>query len=77
LEVKEKIKKLKIPSVFIMISIISLQALTIFLPLKDCCSYGGQMGVWATSLNLISFLDILKLFVNMYLGISFAGLKIS
>jgi hypothetical protein len=32
---------------------------------------------WAMSLDLNLFLDILKLFVNMHLGISFAGVQIS
>jgi hypothetical protein len=37
----------------------------------------GNKPVLAASLDLILFLDILKLFVNMRLGISFAGVQIS
>jgi hypothetical protein len=35
------------------------------------------MGVWAESLDLILFLNFEKLFGNMCLGISFAGVQIS
>jgi hypothetical protein len=37
----------------------------------------GDKPVWAESLDFILFLDFLKLFVNMHLGISFAEVQIS
>jgi hypothetical protein len=33
--------------------------------------------IWVASLDLILFLDFLKLFVNMRLAISFVGVQIS
>jgi hypothetical protein len=40
-------------------------------------SLWGTNGIWVASLDLILFLEFLKLFVNMRLRISFAGVQIS
>jgi hypothetical protein len=48
-----------------------------YYPLKDYLSLWGTNGIWAASLDFILFLDFSKLFVNMRLGISFAGIQIS
>jgi hypothetical protein len=48
-----------------------------FLPQKDQMSVQRTNRFWAASLDLILFLDFLKLFVNMRLRISFVQVQIS